>query len=207
MEFAGRALDLPRPNLPGAHQIVNGGLAVAAVLELNRAGVLPTRPLDDAAIAAGLRHADWPARLQRLTRGPLVAALPPGWELWLDGGHNPAGGVALAAMADAWATEPGAPPLDMVVGMLDTKDARGFFAPFADKLRRLRTVTIPNEVHAVTAEPLAETARAAGLPAEPAPSMGAALAEFAHTAPDQQRGRVLICGSLYLAGVVLAENG
>lgn len=207
VEFAGRTLDLPRPNLPGAHQIVNGGLAVAAALELNRAGVLP-RPLDDRAIAAGLQHADWPARLQRLTRGPLVSALPLRWELWLDGGHNPAGGVALAAMADAWATEPGAPPLDMVVGMLDTKDARGFFAPFAGKLRRLRTVTIPNEVHSVTAEALAETARAAGLPAEPAPGMGAALAEFARDPmPGQQRGRVLICGSLYLAGVVLADNG
>jgi dihydrofolate synthase/folylpolyglutamate synthase len=206
VEFAGRALDLPRPNLPGAHQIVNGGLAVAAALALNQAGVLP-KPLDDAAIAAGLQHADWPARLQRLTRGPLVAALPRGWELWLDGGHNPAGGVALAAMADAWAAEPGAPPLDMVVGMLDTKDARGFFAPFVGKLRRLRTVTIPNEVHSVTAEALAETARAAGLPAEPAPHLGAALAEFAGAAPSQDRGRVLICGSLYLAGVVLAENG
>lgn len=207
VEFAGRAIGLPRPNLPGAHQIVNGGLAVAAALELNRAGVLP-RPLDDRAIAAGLQHADWPARLQRLTRGPLVAALPPRWELWLDGGHNPAGGVALAAMADAWAVAPDALPLDMVVGMLDTKDARGFFAPFAGKVRRLRTVTIPNEVHSVTAEALAETARAAGLPAEPAPGIGAALAEFAGGAPSgQERGRVLICGSLYLAGVVLADNG
>jgi dihydrofolate synthase/folylpolyglutamate synthase len=141
-----------------------------------------------------------PARLQRLRRGPLVARLAPDAELWLDGGHNPSAGRALAqAMADM---EERAPmPLRLVVGMLNTKDPGGFFAPFAGLARDVRTVSIPGEANALPADALAAGARAAGLPAAPAAGLDAALA------PGQPAARVLICGSLYLAGKVLAENG
>ncbi len=207
VDYRGRALDLPRPNLPGGHQIGNAGLATAAALELDRMGILPKR-LDEAAIATGLQHAEWPARMQRLTRGPLVDALPPGWELWLDGAHNPAGAQTVAAMAEAWSKEANPLPLDMVVGILDTKDARGMFAPLAERVRRMRTVTIPGAPHAVSGEALATIAAANGLPARAADSVSAALGELIATHGNLSRpARVLICGSLYLAGSVLAENG
>ncbi len=200
-------LDLPRPNLPGAHQAFNAGLATMAALELNRSGVLKTT-FSDAVIATGLRHAEWPARMQRLTHGSLVDALPPGWELWLDGAHTPAGAQTVAAMADAWAKDANAMPLDVIVGILDTKDARGMFAPLAERVRRTRTVTIPGAPHAVSGDALATIAAANGLPARAAESVNTALGELiaAHGNPSRP-ARVLICGSLYLAGTVLAENG
>ena len=205
--YKDRALDLPRPNLLGAHQIFNAGLATAAALELNRMGVLP-KTLDDAAIAHGLQHAEWPARMQRLTRGPLVEMLPQGWELWLDGAHNPAGAQTVAAMADAWTKEANPLALDMIVGILDTKDARGMFEPLAGKVRRMRTVTIPGAPHAVAGEALATIAAANGMPARAAASVETALGELIakHGNPSRP-ARVLICGSLYFAGSVLAENG
>jgi dihydrofolate synthase/folylpolyglutamate synthase len=137
-----------------------------------------------------------------------MAMLPPGWEIWLDGAHNPAGAQAAAAMADTWAAQPEPLALDLIVGLLDTKDARGIFAPLAGRVRRMRTVTIPNEPHAVPAEALATIAAANGLPARAAASVSAALGELiaAHGNPARA-ARVLICGSLYLAGAVLAENG
>ena len=111
-------LDLPLPVLPGCHQIDNAGLAVASALALD--DLAPDRH----AIAAGLRQAHWPARLQRLGRGPLLELLPEGWQLWLDGGHNPAAGEALAASLNRAAAGPG--PWHLVVGMLTTKDEARF---------------------------------------------------------------------------------
>lgn len=201
VETDGRALDLPRPALPGSHQIGNAGLAVMAALTLNKHRALPRRLYDDA-IAAGLLRVEWPARLQRLRRGPLVDGLPAGWELWLDGGHNPGGGAVLARMAEEWSAD--GRPLDIVVGMRDTKDAGGFLRPFAGRVRAMRTVGIPGEAHVIEPDRLAAIARAAGLDAHPAASVAAALADLAQQ-PDP--ARLLVCGSLYLAGIVLAENG
>ncbi|HJU14893.1 MAG TPA: folylpolyglutamate synthase/dihydrofolate synthase family protein [Stellaceae bacterium] len=194
MRYEGRrwALDLPRPSLLGAHQIVNAGTAIAC---LERVADLP---VSAAAIAEGLRRIEWPARLQRLVRGPLVDRMP-GWELWLDGGHNPGCGEVLAAVAADWRDR----PLDLVAGMLNTKDATGFFRPLAPYARSLQAVTIPGEENALPAETIAAAARAAGIAAETAPSLAAALAGIAQ---KSESGRVLICGSLHLAGVVLADN-
>ncbi len=127
MRYAGPRwrLDLPLPSLAGAHQIVNAGTAIACLEALAEFSLPPE------AIAAGLRHIEWPARLQRLGRGPLVAMLPAGWELWLDGGHNPGAGAVLAAAVALWRDR----PLHLIVGMLNTKDAAGFLAP-ARTLRR-----------------------------------------------------------------------
>jgi dihydrofolate synthase / folylpolyglutamate synthase len=200
MRYEGRGwrLDLPRPVLPGAHQITNAGIALACLEEL--AGFA----LPAAALAAGLRRIDWPGRLQRLGRGPLVAMLPAGWELWLDGGHNPAAGEALAAVAAGWRKR----PLDLVVGMLNTKDAAGFLRPLAEVARALHAVTIAGEENPLPAAAIAAAARSVGLQARQSDSVAAALRDIiARDSGQDGPGRVLICGSLHLAGGVLAENG
>ena len=135
-------LDLPAPALVGAHQIDNAATAVACIERLRAAQFR----IDDAAIAKGLASVDWPARLQKLSRGPLVEAMPPGGELWLDGGHNEDCGIALARQAAEWAKEPAPLPLYLIFGMLTTKDAAGFLRPLARHARAARAV--PIEGHA-----------------------------------------------------------
>jgi dihydrofolate synthase/folylpolyglutamate synthase len=187
-------LDLPLPSLIGAHQIVNAGTAIACLERLSRFDI----PAE--AIADGLRHIDWPARLQLLRRGPLVDAAPPDWELWLDGGHNPLAGEILGDVAAGWHDR----PLNLVVGMMNTKDAAGFIAPLAKHARALWAVTIPGEKNALPAEVIAAAAASAGLPAQTADSVLAAIRDIPVHGGN---ARVLICGSLYFAGRVLAENG
>jgi dihydrofolate synthase / folylpolyglutamate synthase len=197
MRYEGRRwprLDLPKPGLIGAHQIENAGTALACLDRLEEVAV------DAAALARGLETVAWPARLQRLSQGRLAALLPPGAELWLDGGHNAGGGVALAAMAQAWREK----PLRLVFGMLKSHDARSFLAPLAPFAASLAALAIPGEANALPAEEAASAARAVGIAAEPAAGIAAAVACAGGHAPP---GRVLICGSLYLAGHVLTENG
>jgi dihydrofolate synthase / folylpolyglutamate synthase len=179
--------------LPGAHQIGNAGIAIACLENL------PGDPIAPGSIAEGLRRIEWPARLQRLTRGPLVRMMP-GWELWLDGGHNPAAGEVLAATAAGWRDR----TLHLVVGMLNTKDASGFLAPLAAVAASLHAVTIPGEANALPAAAIVAAARSVGMAAQEAGSIEAALRAIAQTGGG---GRVLICGSLHFAGVVLRGNG
>ena len=196
-------LDLPLPRLPGRHQIDNAGVAICA---LRRVGVLP---LERDAIAHGLSHAEWPARLQRLTRGPIFQHLPEGTEVWLDGGHNPAAGRAVAeAMADlAQHDAPDEPrPLLLLSGMLDTKDARGFFAAFRGLATHVEAITIPDADASLPAERLAKAAASAGLSASASSSLNDALGRVS-VAAGRATPRVLICGSLYLAGHILKDNG
>jgi dihydrofolate synthase / folylpolyglutamate synthase len=187
-------LDLPSPSLRGAHQVANAGVAIACLEQLSGFS-LPSE-----AIAAGLRKIEWSARLQRLRRGKLAKRLPPGWELWLDGGHNPAAGEILADAAKDWRDR----PLYLLVGMLNTKDASGFLAPLAPYARLIQAVTIPGEENPHPAAQIVATARAVGIPALEADTIEAALCDIAGRPGP---GRVLICGSLHLAGVVLAKNG
>jgi dihydrofolate synthase / folylpolyglutamate synthase len=187
-----RALDLPPPGLLGAHQYDNAGTALACL------DCLGGFTVPDAALAQGMREVAWPARLQRLSHGPLAERLPPGCELWLDGAHNQAGGAALARVARSWRDR----PLRLVFGMLSTHDPAGFLEPFAGLAERLVAVAIPGEANARPAEELAAAAQALGIAAVPAPGIAEAVAAAA--TPE---ARVLICGSLYLAGRVLAENG
>jgi len=190
-------LDLPAPRLPGRHQFINAGTAVAT---LRRARLNLSR----AAFETGLMTVEWPARLQSLSNGALFTRLPRA-EIWLDGGHNPAAGQVIAeAMADLEERAP--KPLVMISGMLTTKDPVGFFRPFAGLARRVYTVPVPGAPASRTAEDLAAAATTAGLDARPAADVSAALDAIAAegiTPPP----RVLICGSLYLAGAVLAANG
>ena len=183
-------LDLPLPNLPGPHQIENAGAALMALRHLG---------FGEAAFSGAVTRADWPARMQRLRHGPLVQAAPQA-ELWLDGGHNPSAGAAIAATLARLAPR----PTWLICGMLNTKDVRGFMAPLAGHAEGLFAVSIPGEANTLPAETTAQAAVAAGLKAETAAGVADAL--DAIIARDS-RARVLICGSLYLAGSVLRENG
>jgi dihydrofolate synthase / folylpolyglutamate synthase len=196
MHYAGKHwdFDLPSPSLIGAHQIVNAGTAIACLEQLSEFSV------SREAIANGLRQIDWPARLQLLRQGPLVDAVPPDWEVWLDGGHNPLAGEVLGEVAAGWQDR----PLYLVVGMINTKDAAGFIAPQAKHARALIAVTIPGERNALPAEAIAAAASSVGIPARTADSVSTAVREIARRGGS---GRVLICGSLYFAGKVLADNG
>jgi dihydrofolate synthase/folylpolyglutamate synthase len=194
-------LDLPLPRLIGRHQIENAAVAIATL----RAGGWGK----DAAIEKGLRDVHWPARLQRLTKGPLFAAAPEGAEIWLDGGHNPHGAAAIArAVADF--EERSEKPLYLICGMLATKDAVGFLSAFRGLARHVTTITIPDEELSLGAGSLYDAARASGLEASPADDLDDAMLQisaWSRTHPDQTPPRILICGSLSLAGRVLRENG
>ncbi len=195
------ALDLPAPALAGAHQIDNAATAVACIERLRAARF----QIDDKAVRKGLGSVEWPARLQKLSRGPLVEALPPGCEIWLDGGHNEDCGLALARMASDWAKEPAPLPLYLVFGMLTTKDASGFLRPLARHAMAARAVPFPAGHSAYTPEEACAKAADVGLDCVPANGIGAALEDLLATQPAPMR--ILICGSLYLAGEVLARNG
>ena len=193
-----RLMDLPLPRLAGRHQHINAATAIAG---LRAAGY----DFANSIFETGLSQADWPARMQRLARGRLAEMCPPGSELWLDGGHNPDGGrVLAAAMADLEERNPA--PLVMIVGMLGTKDTAAVLKPFAGLARELIAVPIPSQQAARTADDVAEKARSVGLAARPAGSVSAALEEIARRAwPIPPR--IVICGSLSLAGEVLGLNG
>lgn len=181
--------DLPLPRLIGHHQVINAGAAIAALRHLG---------FDDAAFEAALTDAYWPARMQRLATGPLNDAAPKA-ELWLDGGHNPAAGIALAEALDRLPNR----PTYMVCGMLNTKDVGGYLEPLARHAERLYAVSIPDAQATLPASATAETAREVGMEALEAQSVLAAVQEIVSTAPE---ARILICGSLYLAGHILQDN-
>ena len=183
-------MDLPLPALLGAHQIQNAGAALAVLRHLG---------FNDEACEAAMTDATWPARMQRLNTGPLVDAAG-GAELWLDGGHNPAAGSALAALLKTLPLK----PTHMVCGMLNTKDVVGYMKPLSDVAQALHAVPIPGEQATLSAEQTAAAARDAGLQAYEAETVLAAIKEITASDPT---ARILICGSLYLAGAVLRENG
>ena len=183
-------LDLPLPNLPGPFQIQNAGAAIAALRALGK---------DQAACEAAVTKAYWPARMQRLRVGPLVESAP-GVELWLDGGHNPAGGAAVAATLARMPVR----ETHLICGMLNTKDVRGYMEPLAPHVTRLHAVSIPGEKNTLPAEVTRDAALSVGMDAVVAGSVAEALVAIVAGSPG---ARVLICGSLYLAGGVLRENG
>ena len=183
-------LDLPQPALPGPHQIENAGMALAALRHLG---------LNDAAYEAAMARVTWPARMQRLRTGPLARAARAA-ELWLDGGHNPAAGQALAATLQALPAR----ETHLICGMLNTKDITGYLRPLAAQARSLTAVSIPCEAATLPAAQTARAARAVGLATDQAESVHAAIGAITARNPN---ARILICGSLYLAGSVLRENG
>jgi dihydrofolate synthase / folylpolyglutamate synthase len=183
---------LPRPGLLGPHQYANAGTALACL------ECLPGFTPSLATLSRGITRVDWPARLQHLTEGKLARLMPAGGELWLDGGHNAAGGEALADQARSWRDK----KLNLVFGMLKTHDAEGFLAALKPYAARVEALTIPGEENARSADDIADIAKSIGIRAASRRSVAEAVAGAA-----EPGGRVLICGSLYLAGRVLAENG
>ncbi|MBM6594122.1 bifunctional folylpolyglutamate synthase/dihydrofolate synthase [Microvirga pudoricolor] len=192
-------LDLPLPRLVGRHQFINAGTAVAA---LRAAGF---KGFEAAAFENGLRTAEWPGRLQRIVKGRLSEIAPKDCELWLDGGHNPDGGRVLAA-AMAERGERSDAPLVIIAGMLGTKDSEAFFKNFSGLAREVIAVPIAGQIAARPAEEVAAIAASVGLTTRVQPSVASALASL-HDYVWPHPPRVLICGSLYLAGEVLAANG
>lgn len=188
-----RAWTFPQPSLAGRHQQQNAALAITTC------DVLPGLDLDTTRVAAGLGRGAWPARLQRLTHGGLARLLPDDWELWLDGGHNPGAALVLAEQLRQWRDR----PCYAVIGMLETKDASGFLAPLVSHMAAVVTVCIPDEPAAIAARALGLIAKAHSANVRIGESVTDALRGLAH---EKGPARVLICGSLYLAGHVLAEN-
>jgi len=183
-------LDLPLPNLPGPHQVMNAGAAIAALRALGK---------NEAACEAAVTRAYWPARMEKLTKGALVDLAAPA-ELWLDGGHNPAAGQALAQTLRAQSPR----PTHLICGMLNTKDIGGYLRHLAEVADTLTAVSIPGEAATIPAAQTAAAAESVGLPAQVADDVRAAIAAIVAKTPN---ARILICGSLYLAGHVMRENG
>jgi dihydrofolate synthase / folylpolyglutamate synthase len=192
-------LDLAAPRLFGRHQFDNAGLAIATLRAIENFRI------GNAAFEAGIVNAEWPARMQRLTSGPLINLGPQGCEIWLDGGHNAAGGrVAAAALGDLEERVPR--PLVVIAGMMGNKDASAFLANFAGLTRHIMAVPIPDADNAMPPERLVDAARPLGMRVEIAGGIEAALqalAQWSYEVPP----RILITGSLYLAGHVLKING
>lgn len=183
-------LDLPLPNLPGVHQVQNAGGAIATLRALG---------FDNAACEGAVTNVTWPARMQRLKEGPLTEAAGQA-ELWLDGGHNPAAGRALAGVL----AELPKVPTYLICGMLNTKDITGYLRPLAPYVSALHAVSIPGEAATLPAATTALAAVEAGMTAFEAADVLSALQEIVRQEPQ---ARVLICGSLYLAGNILRDNG
>ena len=179
-------IEAPAPSLPGPHQLDNAGIALATFRAV--------RAMPDHA-AAGLGRTDWPARLQQL-HGRLAAQLPPGWQLWLDGGHNPGGGQAIADHLAAWRDR----PVHLVIGMKQAKDTAEFLRPLLPLATTVWAVQEPGQLSAL---PVDDIVAASAGRARPGPTIAAALAQL----PPSPAARVLICGSLYLAGEVLKQDG
>ncbi len=197
-----RVIDCRLPELHGRHQIINAGVAIAALLHAGLADAVP-----ETAINRGLADVHWPARMSRLNGGPLSQIVGDGTELWLDGGHNPSAGAALGQFL-AELEERAPKPTFLIVGMMQRKDVEGFISPFHDLAREVLTVPIPgNETNALSVGDLADRISKAGLPVCEATSVLDALRQI--IAVESGEKRILICGSLYLAGAVLAfeENG
>lgn len=193
-------MDLPLPSLVGRHQIANAAAAIKAV---RMAGFDVT----DEAIERSMSIAAWPARMQRLKHGELVDIAPRGAEIWLDGGHNPGAGIVIAE-ALAGRDEASERPLFMITGMINTKDSKGYFEAFEGLVKHVYTVPVAGSDAGVAPEMLALSAQNAGLSAEPVSSVANALALLRENFdPDETAPRILIGGSLYLAGEVLRDNG
>ncbi len=186
---------LPLPSLTGTHQQRNAALALAAL------DMLPGFDVPDAAAALGLKSAEWPARLQRLRHGPLIDLLPDGWELWLDGGHNAAAAKTLRTQTRQWRDK----PLHLVFGMLNSKNPEDFLKVLEATIGQFRGIAIPGEENTLSAERVCQAAATWRMEAAPAADVSAAVADLVAT--SDVPARILIAGSLYLAGTILETNG
>ncbi len=187
-------IEPPLPSLPGPHQLQNAGLAIVSLAALG------DERISREAVAKGMTDADWPARMQKLTKGLLSDKLPADWELWLDGGHNPAAGKALAATVKSFDDK----PLYLITGLINSKDPSGFLSPLKDLTTALWAVEITDEEASLNAEELSSIAQEIGFEAVAASSIDEAISQI--ITKTNSPARILVCGSLYLAGSVLKDN-
>ena len=199
-EMAGNTRRLPRPLLPGPHQIDNAGIALAAVERLN-----DVFPVSESVAANGLSNAKWPARLQHLTHGPMLEGLAPETAVWLDGGHNADAGRVIAETVRGWRQAAPDRTVHLIFGTLNTRDPADYLSPFRGLVGLLRTVAIPGEANSLSAADAADAGSRAGLNAMPAGSTADAVRDIIKRTSGPRT--ILICGSLYLAGTVLREHG
>lgn len=186
---ANKVTQHPAPSLAGRHQLDNAGLAIAAARHFG---------IDDSSINQGLLDVRWPARLQPISEGSLVKRLKPEQDIWLDGGHNPAAGQALAESIGSIAK---GRPVDLILGMLNTKDIGAFIEPLTDHIDRLVAVAVPDEPASRDPADIAQRAEEMGFEASSSLSIEQAVSVLARSRPNPRL--ILICGSLYLAGHVL----
>jgi dihydrofolate synthase/folylpolyglutamate synthase len=184
----------PLPNLVGPHQIQNAGLGIVTLAELG------DKRINRQAVATGIKNVDWPARMQLLTKGPLCAQLPNHWELWLDGGHNPAAGVAIAATLKTLTDG----PIHLITGLINTKTPAEFLAPLRQYTKSLTAINIVGSDASFSAEEISIVAKEIGFQAKTASSVTKAIEEI--VSAEKSPSKILICGSLYLAGNILEEN-
>jgi dihydrofolate synthase/folylpolyglutamate synthase len=187
-------LELPLPELVGPHQLQNAGLAIMALAALGKNKITANT------IAKGMKSVEWPARMQKIIQGPLTTSLPNDWELWLDGGHNPAAGEALALTLRTFMDR----PTHLITGLLNTKEPVGFLKPLQKYTKTLNAVTIPSQDASFPAEKISEIASKIGFNARSAASVSDAITQI--VTEETSPSRILICGSLYLAGIILKEN-
>ena len=184
----------PLPNLVGPHQIQNAGLGIVTLAALG------DKRINRQAVERGIKRADWPARMQRLTRGPLCEKLPKNWELWLDGGHNPAAGEAIAATLGTITDR----SVHLIVGLLNTKSPVEFLAPLLQYSKSLTAIEILDSDSSFSANEILEVAKKIGFQAKKAKSISTAIRKI--ITEEKLPSMILICGSLYLAGDILKEN-
>ena len=182
-------VQLPRPNLPGDHQIENAGTAVMALRHLG---------FNNEICEAAVARAQWPARMQQLHTGPIIDSAPYA-EIWLDGGHNPAAGQAIGHHLGTLSER----PTYLICGMLNTKDISGYLSPIAPHVEKLIAVSIPGEMNTLSATDTATAAHDVGMQADTANDVLIATREIVKNDPN---ARILICGSLYLAGDILRNH-
>ncbi|AFX98763.1 folC bifunctional family protein [Candidatus Endolissoclinum faulkneri L2] len=200
IEINGDSEKLPLPALVGEHQIDNATVAVAIARIVSDKIINVTKDR-----ARGLLEVNWPARLQILKRGPLVDMLPNGWGLWLDCGHNIDAGRAISKQVASWCAKNPKEPVHLIIGMLKTKSVEDYLSSFATLLKSISAVTIPDEELSLSADEIAAIAQKSGMIVTACKNLNEAL-ELIISSQKGQRSRVLIAGSLYLAGHVLAKN-
>ena len=189
---------LPLPNLVGPHQLNNAGIALAA---LDRLAACKT---SHEARRSGLVGAEWPGRMQRLVRGPLLRQLPDGWEIWVDGGHNEAAAKAIVGQAQVWQSENASMSLYVIFGMLNSKNPETFLRPLKAHIKSIRCLNIPGEENAYKPDDLLTAAQNIGIPAIKSETVEKAAADLIIC--SQKPARILICGSLYLVGTILSNH-
>jgi dihydrofolate synthase / folylpolyglutamate synthase len=190
----------PRPALPGAHQIDNAGIVLAATEILQT-----TFPVSASALAEGMTQVRWPARLQKLTKGPMFEGLGEDTEIWVDGGHNGDAARVIADAVRAWTKTAPDRAIHLIFGTLNSRDPKEYLAAFKNIVGQVRAVTIPGETNSITAEDAAKAGHHVGLDAAASPSVAEAVRTI--TATSRNPKTILICGSLYLAGTVLRDHG